>query len=54
MAKPLLTIALWQTIETLLPTERPNPRDGRAQVVTNRAALTGIVFVLWAGIPGCC
>lgn len=52
MAKPLLSDELWQVIEPLLPPEatEPNPKGGRPRV-TNRAALTGIIFVLRTGIP---
>src|SRR5512141_3470375 len=50
MAKPLLTDALWSVIEPLLPPEEPKPDGGRPPV-NNRAALTGILFVLRSGIP---
>jgi transposase len=50
MAKPLLTDELWQVIEPLLPAELPKPNGGRPRV-SNRAALTGILFVLRTGIP---
>ena len=45
MAKELLTDELWEIVEPLLPPEPPKPRGGRPRV-PNRAALTGIVFVL--------
>jgi transposase len=48
MAKPLLTDELWQRIEPLLPPEPPKPKGGRPPV-PNRAALTGILFVLRTG-----
>ena len=41
---------LWQIVEPLLPPEPPKPKGGRPRV-DNRAALTGIVFVLKSGIP---
>jgi transposase len=41
---------LWNTIAPLLPPERPKPKGGRPRV-SDRAALTGIVFVLRTGIP---
>jgi transposase len=50
MAKPLLTDELWSRIEPLLPAPRPRPRGGRPPV-PNRAALTGILFVLRTGCP---
>jgi transposase len=50
MAKPLLSDELWQVIEPLLPPELPKPKGGRPRV-SNRAALTGILFVLRTGIP---
>ena len=37
-------------VEPLLPPERPKPKGGRPPV-PNRAALTGILFVLRSGIP---
>ena len=50
MAKPLLTDELWEVIAPLLPAEPPKPKGGRPRV-SNRAALTGILFVLRTGIP---
>jgi transposase len=50
MAKELVTDELWDTIEPLLPPEPPKPQGGRARI-EDRAALTGIVFVLKSGIP---
>jgi len=51
MAKPLLPGELWQRIEPLLPA--PAPRRFRypgRKPLTNRQALTGILFVLRTGI----
>ncbi len=50
MAKPLLPDELWERIEPLLPKERPKPKGGRPRVA-DRAALTGILFVLKTGTP---
>ena len=50
MAKELVSDELWQIIEPLLPEEPPKPEGGRPRV-DNRAALTGIIFVLKSGIP---
>jgi transposase len=42
---------LWKLIEPLLPPEpEPSPKGGRPRV-TNRQALTGVVFVLRTGVP---
>lgn len=47
----LVSDELWAQIEPLLPMEpEPSPKGGRPRV-TNRQALTGIVFVLKTGIP---
>ncbi len=50
MAKPLLSDELWERIEPLLPVDPPKPQGGRPRV-PNRAALTGILFVLKTGTP---
>jgi transposase len=50
MAKELVTDEPWETIEPLLPPEPPKPKGGRPRI-DDRAALTGIVFVLKSGIP---
>jgi transposase len=43
--------ALWEQIEPLLPPEpEPSPLGGRPRV-SNRQAFTGVVFVLRTGIP---
>src|ERR671926_353074 len=49
MAKPLVPDDLWAAVAPLLPPARPNPKGGRPPV-PDRAALTGIVFVLKTGI----
>jgi len=50
MAKPLLPEALWSRIEPLLPPEPPKPKGGRPRI-SDRAALTGILFILKTGTP---
>ena len=45
-----MTDELWEIVEPLLPPEPPKPRGGRPRV-PDRAALTGIGFVLKTGIP---
>jgi transposase len=50
MAKELVSEELWEIIEPLLPPEPPKPEGGRPRV-DDRAALTGIIFVLKSGIP---
>jgi|SRR5215213_8480237 transposase len=50
MAKELVTDELGEIVEPLLPEEAPKPKGGRPRI-DDRAALTGIVFVLKSGIP---
>ncbi len=50
MSKPLVPDELWAIVEPLLPSEPPRPKGGRPRV-PDRAALTGIIFVLKSGIP---
>lgn len=50
MARPLVSDALWERVEPLLPPPIPHPQGGRPPL-PNRAALTGILFVLKTGIP---
>ena len=50
MPKPLVTDELWIVVEPLLPKQPPKPKGGRPRV-NDRAALTGILFVLKSGIP---
>lgn len=47
--RPLVDDELWHQIAPLLPLERPKPKGGRPRV-PDRAALTGILFVLYSGI----
>lgn len=52
MAKPILDDDLWALIEPMLP--KPKQRRFRypgRKPITNRQALTGILFVLRTGIP---
>jgi transposase len=48
--KVLVSGELWAVVEPLLPTPRPSRKGGRPRV-PDRAALTGILFVLQSGIP---
>jgi transposase len=50
MAKEVVPDALWARTAPLLPPEPPKPKGGRPRV-SDRAALTGILFVLKTGIP---
>ena len=49
MSKALVSDDLWAVVEPLLPQERPKPKGGRPRI-SDRAALTGILFVLKSGI----
>lgn len=51
MAKPLVTDELWERIEPLIPERKRTTSKGGRPPVANRAALTGILFVLKTGIP---
>jgi transposase len=50
MTKALVSDDLWSIVEPLLPAEPPKPKGGRPWV-SDRKALTGILFVLRSGIP---
>jgi len=50
MASPLVSDELWSIVAPLLPPEPAKPKGGRPRVA-DRAALTGILFVLRTGIP---
>jgi transposase len=50
MATPIVSDELWSVVEPLLPPEPPKPKGGRPRL-SDRAALTGIIFVLRTGIP---
>lgn len=50
MSKPLVPDELWAAILPLLPLDPPRPKGGRP-CVPDRAALTGILFVLATGSP---
>lgn len=51
MAKPLVSDELWARIEPLIPKHSPPGENGGRPPVEDRAALTGILFVLKTGIP---
>jgi transposase len=50
MAKQIVPDELWSILEPLIPPEPAKPYGGRPRV-PDRAALTGILFVLRTGIP---
>jgi len=50
MAAALLPDALWELVEPFLPIPPGRPKGGRPRV-SDRACLTGTVFVLRSGIP---
>ena len=50
MPRKLVSDELWSQIEPLLPKYKPKPKGGRPRI-PDRAALTGIIFVLKTGIP---
>jgi transposase len=50
MAATLLSDALWDLVEPFLPIPPRQPEGGRPRV-SDRACLTGILFVLRSGIP---
>jgi transposase len=51
MAKPLVDDELWAIIAPLLPEHQAKPGQRGRPPVDDRAALTGILFVLKSGIP---
>ena len=50
MGKSLVNDELWAAVAPLLPPKPPHPKGGRPFTVPDRAALTGIIFVLKTGI----
>jgi transposase len=50
MAAVLLPDTLWEVVEPLLPLPPLRPKGGRPRI-SDRACLTGILFVLRSGIP---
>ena len=51
MAKRLVDDALWQVVQPLLPPPPARINKRRRPRLSDRAALTGILFVLKSGIP---
>jgi transposase len=51
MPKQLVSDELWELIEPLLPRHKAGPGKRGRPSVNDRAALTGIIFVLQSGIP---
>ena len=50
MARRKISNELWKALQTLLPVVEPSTKGGRPRV-DDRAALSGILFVLHTGIP---
>jgi transposase len=50
MAKPLVSDELWAAVAPLVPSPPLKAKPGRPRV-PDRAALTGIIFVLKTGVP---
>jgi transposase len=50
MAKPIVTDELWEIIEPLIPKKKRRFRYPGRNPISDRAALTGILFVLKTGI----
>jgi transposase len=51
MAKPILSDELWKLIEPLIPKKKRRFRYPGRKPISDRAALSGILFVLKTGIP---
>ena len=51
MPKPLVPDELWKTVKPLLPQHKSRLGKRGRPPLDDRAALTGIVFVLQSGIP---
>src|SRR5215217_6012261 len=51
MAKPLVSDELWEVVEPLLPKRRRRRSKRGRPALDDRAALSGILFVLKTGIP---
>jgi transposase len=49
MSRPILPEPVWQLIEPLLPVYERSAKGGRPRI-TNRQALTGILFILKTGM----
>ena len=50
MAKPLVDDSLWSVIQPLLPKRARRKRNPGRKPISDRAALTGILFVLKSGM----
>lgn len=50
MSRKLVSDELWSLVEPRLPKHEPTPKGGRPRI-SDRAVLSGIIFVLKAGMP---
>ena len=51
MARVLVSDELWEVARAIIPPKPAHPKGGHPFVIPDRAALTGILFVLKTGIP---
>nr|WP_254603653.1 transposase [Burkholderia lata] len=51
MARRKISNELWATLEPLLPVFTQSPKGGRRHTIDDRAALSGILYVLQTGNP---
>jgi transposase len=51
MARRQISNELWAALEPLIPVFTPSPKGGRHRTADDRAALSGILYVLQTGIP---
>jgi transposase len=51
MTRRKISNELWAALEPLIPVFTASPKGGRRRAIEDRAALSGILFVLQTGIP---